>query len=72
VERREFPNPVQFDRARLREWASSTSRIAVLPEAEREAALTAVMRLADEHPALAGRCTFAMPFVAVVVRATRR
>jgi ubiquinone/menaquinone biosynthesis C-methylase UbiE len=72
VERREFPNPVQFDRARLREWASSTSRIAVLPEAEREAALAAVMRLADEHPALAGRCTFAMPFVAVVVRATRR
>jgi ubiquinone/menaquinone biosynthesis C-methylase UbiE len=72
TERREFPNPVAFDRARLREWACSTSRIAVLPEAEREAALTAVMRFADEHPALADRRTFDVPFVAVVVRATRR
>jgi len=72
LERREFPNPVQFDRPRLREWASSTSRIAVLPEGERERALDGVMRLADEHPALADRQTFDMPFVAVVVRATRR
>jgi hypothetical protein len=72
AERREFPNPVPFDRARLREWAASTSRIAVLPGGEREAALDAVVRLADEHPDLAGRHTFDMPFVAVVVRATRR
>ena len=70
--RREFPNPVPFDRARLRAWASSTSRIAVLPEAERDRALDAVVRLADEHPALAGHEAFDMPFVAVVVRATRR
>jgi ubiquinone/menaquinone biosynthesis C-methylase UbiE len=70
--RREFPNPVPFDRARLRAWASSTSRIAVLPEAERERALDTVVRLAEEHPELAGRETFDMPFVAVVVRATRR
>ena len=72
AERREFPNPVAFDRARLREWAASTSRIAVLPEGEREAALDGVVRLADEHPALANRRTFDMPFVAVAVRATRR
>ena len=72
AERREFPNPVPFDRARLREWAASTSRIAVLPEAERAEALDAVVRLADEHPALANRQTFDMPFVAVVGRATRR
>lgn len=71
-ERREFRNPVPFDRARLRQWAASTSRIAVLPEAEREEALDGVVRLADEHPALANRHTFDMPFVAVVVRATRR
>jgi hypothetical protein len=31
-----------------------------------------VMRFADEHPALADRRTFDVPFVAVVVRATRR
>jgi ubiquinone/menaquinone biosynthesis C-methylase UbiE len=72
VERREFPNPVPFDRTRLREWASSTSRIAVLPEAEREQALDDVVRVADEHPALANWRTFDMPFVAVVVRAIRR
>lgn len=72
LERREFPNPVPFDRARLREWAASTSRIAVLPEAEREAALDGVVRLADAHPALANRQTFDMPFVALAVRATRR
>ena len=72
AERREFPNPVPFDRARLREWAASTSRIAVLPQAERKRALDGVVRLADEHPALADRHTFDIPFVAVVVRATRR
>jgi ubiquinone/menaquinone biosynthesis C-methylase UbiE len=71
-ERREFPNPTEFDRGRLREWASSTSRIAVLPETERERVLDEVVRLADEHPALADRRTFDMPFVAVVVRARRR
>jgi SAM-dependent methyltransferase len=65
-------NPVPFDRARLREWAASTSRIAVLPEGEREAALDDVVRVADEHPALANRHTFDMPFVALAVRATRR
>jgi hypothetical protein len=44
----------------------------VLPEAERAEALDGVVRLADEHPALANRQTFDMPFVAVVGRATRR
>jgi SAM-dependent methyltransferase len=72
AEGREFPNAVEFDRGRLREWASSTSRIAVLPRTERERVLEEVVRLADEHPALAGRRTFDMPFVAVVVRALRR
>jgi ubiquinone/menaquinone biosynthesis C-methylase UbiE len=72
AERRELPNPVEFDRERLRDWASSTSRIAVLPEAERERVLDDVVRLADTHPALADRRTFDMPFVAVVVRAVRR
>jgi ubiquinone/menaquinone biosynthesis C-methylase UbiE len=72
VERREFPNPVRFDRARLREWAASTSRIAVLPEDERERALDGVVRLAETHPALANWHTFEVPFVAVVVRARRR
>jgi ubiquinone/menaquinone biosynthesis C-methylase UbiE len=72
AEGRRFANAVEFDRERLREWASSTSRIAVLPQAERERVLDDVVRLADEHPALADRRTFDMPFVAVVVRAVRR
>jgi ubiquinone/menaquinone biosynthesis C-methylase UbiE len=71
VEGREFPNAEEFDRSRLREWASSTSRIAVLPPAERERVLDDVVRFADEHPALADRRTFDMPFVAVVARAVR-
>jgi SAM-dependent methyltransferase len=69
VERREFPNPEQFDRARLLEWARSTSSIATLAPAEREAALAAIGRLADEHPDLRGRQRFTMPYVTVAIRA---
>lgn len=71
VERREFENALPFDRARLRDWASSTSRIAVLEAGERERTLDAVARLADEHPALRGTASFPLPFVTVCVRATR-
>jgi SAM-dependent methyltransferase len=70
VERRDFPNPEPFDRERLVEWASSGSRLATLAPAEREAALEAIGRLADERPELRGRDHFTMPFVTVVVRAT--
>ena len=45
---------------------------AEVPDVGRKRALDGVVRLADEHPALADRHTFDMPFVAVVVRATRR
>jgi SAM-dependent methyltransferase len=71
VERREIPNPVPFDRRRLREWASSTSRIAVLDTDGREAALAAVARVVDEHPDVRGRAEFDMPFVTVCVRAVK-
>ena len=69
VERREFPNPEPFDRARLVEWARSTSSIATLAPAEVEAALERIGRLADEHPDLRGRKRFTMPYVTVAVRA---
>jgi SAM-dependent methyltransferase len=69
VERREFPNPEPFDRARLLEWASSTSSVATLPPDEREATLGRIARLHDEHAGLAGRDHFTMPFVTVVIRA---
>lgn len=71
VERREFANPVPFDRERLRDWASSTSRIVVLEPDDRERALADVVRVADEHPDLRGRPAFDMPFVTVCVRARR-
>ncbi|HEY2789040.1 MAG TPA: methyltransferase domain-containing protein [Gaiellales bacterium] len=70
-ERREFTNPVAFDRARLVEWATSTSSIATLAPAQREAALARIGRLADEHPDLRGQVSFTMPYVTAVVRATR-
>jgi SAM-dependent methyltransferase len=70
-ERREFANPERFDGARLLEWALSTSSVATLAPAQREDVLGAVGRLAHEHPDLRGRDSFTMPFVTVVVRATR-
>ncbi len=70
-ERREFANPVRFDRARLVEWATSTSSIATLEPVQREAALMRIGRLADEHPDLRGKDTFTMPYVTAAVRATR-
>jgi SAM-dependent methyltransferase len=69
VERAEFPNPEPFDRARLLEWAQSTSSIATLAPAERDEALARIGRLADEHPDLRGRERFTMPYVTVAVRA---
>jgi SAM-dependent methyltransferase len=72
AERREFANPVSFDRDRLRAWASSTSRIVVLDAVERERALDAVAAVADEHPDLRGRTAFDVPFVTVAVRAVRQ
>jgi SAM-dependent methyltransferase len=72
VDRREFPNPEPFDRARLLDWATSTSSIATLDPAERAATLERIARLCDEHPDLRGRDRFTMPFVTVVVRAARR
>ena len=69
VERGEFPNPEPFDRARLLEWARSTSSIATLAPAERKEALARIGRLADEHPDLRGRERFTMPYVTVAIRA---
>jgi len=71
VEREEFANPVPFDRARLLDWAASTSSVATLDGARREEMLARVGRIAAEHPGLRGRSEFPMPFVTTVVRAVR-
>jgi SAM-dependent methyltransferase len=71
VEREEFGNPVPFDRARLLEWAASTSSVATLPGPRRDEVLARIGRIADEHAGVRGHREFTMPFVTVVVRATR-
>jgi ubiquinone/menaquinone biosynthesis C-methylase UbiE len=71
TERREFPNPEPFTRERLRDWARSTSGLAVMDGGRREQVLTALDALVDTDPALRGRAEFSMPFIAVCVRAQR-
>jgi SAM-dependent methyltransferase len=72
VEQRTWPNPVPFDRERLLAWARSTSLVATMPPQARDEALEAVANLADTHPELRGRASFAMPYVTYVVRARRK
>jgi hypothetical protein len=60
-----------FTRQRLRDWASSTSSVAILEPAARQKVLDAIDRLCDEHPALRGRETFDLAFVTGCVRAVR-
>jgi SAM-dependent methyltransferase len=72
VEQRTWPNPEPFDRERLLAWARSTSLVATMEPQARDDALTAVADLADNHPQLRGRASFAMPYVTYVVRGHRR
>jgi SAM-dependent methyltransferase len=71
VQRGAFPNPLPFTRERLRDWASSTSSVAILEPPDREKVFDAIERLCDEHPALRRRETFDLPFVTGCVRAVR-
>lgn len=59
----DLPNEQITDAAGLRERVASVSFIAVLPAEEREAVLTDVTRLTDEHPDLVGKDRFAFPYV---------
>ena len=71
IERREFPNPLPYTPELLVTWARSTSRIAVLPEEEREQVAGDILELTRTHPGLRGRDTFELPLVTVCVRARR-
>jgi|tagenome__1003787_1003787.scaffolds.fasta_scaffold20922114_3 SAM-dependent methyltransferase len=71
IDREYFPNPIEFSAERLRGFVASTSRVSTKPEAERDKVLEQVDRLAGEHPDLAGRPSFTMPYVTEVVRAVR-
>jgi SAM-dependent methyltransferase len=71
IERREFPNPLPYTPELLVTWARSTSRIAVLPDADREQVVADILELTRTHPDLRGRETFELPLVTVCVRARR-
>jgi ubiquinone/menaquinone biosynthesis C-methylase UbiE len=71
VEHRSWPNPVVFDRERLRAWARSTSVIATMEPAQAAATVDAIADLADQHPQLRDRETFEMPYVTFALRASR-
>ena len=69
---RRFPNPEPYSAERLLEWAQSTSSIAIMEPAEREARLAEVADLCRTHPDLRGRDTFPLPLVTMTIRAMRR
>jgi ubiquinone/menaquinone biosynthesis C-methylase UbiE len=64
-----FEQPL--DRDLLVGLVRSRSYVATLPEAERRAVIAGVLRLCDEHPALAGRPEFSMPYRTEVFLAER-
>jgi SAM-dependent methyltransferase len=61
----------EMDRSGLIAHVRSRSGVASLPEVARDRVVTQVERLCDEHPDLAGRPRFRMPYVTEVYCATR-
>jgi SAM-dependent methyltransferase len=64
-----FPHRVAVDRAAIREYVASTSRVSTLAPDAREALLAGVDRLWDEDPELRGRESTELLWRAVVRRA---
>jgi ubiquinone/menaquinone biosynthesis C-methylase UbiE len=64
-----FPHRVAVDRAAIREYVASTSRVSTLAPEAREALLAEVDRLWDEDPELLGRESTELVWRAVVRRA---
>jgi SAM-dependent methyltransferase len=64
-----FPHRVEVDRAAIREYVASTSRVSTLAPAAREALLAEIDRLWDEDPELRGRESTELLWRAVVRRA---
>jgi SAM-dependent methyltransferase len=72
VQQETFPHSQDLDLDGLLEAVRSRSYVLTLPPAEREAVLGRVRELAREHPDLAGRDRFVLPYVTVAWRTTRR
>jgi SAM-dependent methyltransferase len=69
MERRDFDNPTPFDAQKLVTWASSTSQVAIMGDADRAATLEQVHAFATRRPGLGDEDHFTMPFVTVAIRA---
>jgi SAM-dependent methyltransferase len=69
MERRDFDNPTPFDAQKLVTWASSTSQVAIMSDADRAATLEQVRAFATRRPGLGDEDHFTMPFVTVAIRA---
>jgi SAM-dependent methyltransferase len=72
LERRDFDNPTAFDAQKLVTWASSTSQVATMSDADRAATLEKVHAFATRRPGLGDEDHFTMPFVTVTIRAPLR
>jgi SAM-dependent methyltransferase len=70
-ERAEFRHTRSIDPETLRALAASRSYVATLPPAERSAVLDRVERLTRDHPDLAGRSSFDLPYVVMACRARK-
>ena len=68
---RKFEMVQEMDRHSLVALVRSRSSVASLPAQARDRVVTRVERLCDEHPDLAGRPRFSMPYVTEVYRAAR-
>ena len=69
VERGDFPYQQPLDSASLERLVDTYSYVALSPD--REEILQQVRELAGMHPSLAGRASFALPYVTTVYRATK-
>jgi ubiquinone/menaquinone biosynthesis C-methylase UbiE len=66
-----FRQAVRIDSPMLQQLAASRSYVAILPPPERAAVLERVDRLTREHPDLAGRPSFDLPYVVAAYRARK-
>jgi SAM-dependent methyltransferase len=71
VKAAKFRHVQPLDLERLLGLVSSRSYVITLPRPEREALLADVAALTRNHPDLAGRTTFTLPYVTLAYRATR-
>lgn len=71
AEGRQFRHEQPLDLDRLLALVRSRSYVITLPEPERDALLADITKLTKNHPDLAGKSTFTMPYITQAYRTTR-